>query len=51
MHEVIGLGLGHLGKITPDNAYTDCQVYVDEPLIILSLRRLLRISPGFNLGV
>jgi len=54
MHEIIGFGLGHLAKITPDetfHAYAEYEVYVDEPLIILYLRRLLRNSPGFNLGV
>jgi len=54
MHEIIGFSLGHLGKITPDttfHAYTNYLAYVDEPLIILYLRCLLRNSPGFDLGV
>jgi len=43
MHDIIGFGVGHLAKITPDetfNADSNHPVYIDEPLIILYLRCL-----------
>ena len=42
MHDIIGLGIGHLAKVPPEdfNAEGNHQVYIDEPLIILYLRCL-----------
>ena len=44
MHAIIGFGVGHLAKISPDKKFSaniNYPVYIDEPLVILHLRALL----------